>query len=174
MTILRVEPSTRMPFDGRPRRIFTRKWNMTPKTKRLLTGWRPEILKLSGREGKDWWLKLVDIQRAWSGPGVYEPDAGDIWQVAEKKGDCEDLGLRMGYDAELAGMPKGAFRLTIGRLRMRRTLWHAVCRVVTDRGDYLMDCNARAVLAWEAFWHMEWIFSQTGDGMDFARFSGAG
>jgi len=78
----------------------------------------------------------------------------DHWGVAESwdiptdhKGDCEDFALLKRKMLIALKLSPSALLMTI--VYNRRHEGHAVLTVVTDRGDFILDNQADAILSWE-------------------------
>jgi predicted transglutaminase-like cysteine proteinase len=76
------------------------------------------------------------------------------WGVLEKwsmpttgKGDCEDYVLEKRKRLIEAGFPRQSLLITV--VRDQKGDGHAVLTVKTDRGDFVLDNQERAVRAWE-------------------------
>jgi predicted transglutaminase-like cysteine proteinase len=71
----------------------------------------------------------------------------DRWDYPEDGyGDCEDIQLLKRKLLIEAGLPRRALRMTV--VLDRAWAGHAVLMVRTDRGDFILDNERRAVLAW--------------------------
>lgn len=79
----------------------------------------------------------------------YRSDAAkDIWEVADKAGDCEDYAIRkLQTLVQDHGFPRGA--LTLAACRADRGRGHAVLLVHSDRGVYVMDNLSPRVMPWQ-------------------------
>jgi len=94
--------------------------------------------------------QLIKVQKEINGAIAYRNDVGgDVWQVGDREGDCEDYAIR-----KLAtligdyGFPRGA--LTIAACRLEGGRGHAVLLVHSDRGVYSMDNLNYRVSPWRA------------------------
>jgi len=71
----------------------------------------------------------------------------DRWDYPDDGyGDCEDIQLLKRKRLIEAGLPRRALRMTVVLDEVRAG--HAVLMVRTDRGDFILDNQRRAVLAW--------------------------
>lgn len=65
------------------------------------------------------------------------PDRGDTWSMGDRLGDCEDFALTKRARLIEAGVPAGALRLAVARLRSGEH--HVVLVARTARGDRVLD-----------------------------------
>ncbi|WP_162200115.1 transglutaminase-like cysteine peptidase [Kiloniella spongiae] len=96
-------------------------------------------------------------------------EKNDLWQVAETKGDCEDIVLRKLHDLTvMLNYPRSLF--SIATCWTETKLNHAVLVLHTDEGDMILDSRFDHVAAWhrlpyrwgaieqhrgiDDFWHM--------------------
>lgn len=71
----------------------------------------------------------------------------DRWEFPkEGMGDCEDIQLLKRRKLEEAGFPRRAMRMTV--VLDEVGAGHAVLMIRTNRGDYILDNKAKAVLPW--------------------------
>ncbi len=71
----------------------------------------------------------------------------DRWDLAEDgSGDCEDFQLLKRRMLAEAGLPRRAMRMTV--VIDEKGEGHAVLTLITDRGDFILDNKADAVLPW--------------------------
>lgn len=79
----------------------------------------------------------------------------DFWTIpTDGWGDCEDFVLAKRKALVLAGVPRRALRIGVGRLPSGEA--HAVLIVATDRGDYVLNNLHSAVVPWENT-NISWI-----------------
>lgn len=72
----------------------------------------------------------------------------DRWDFAESgAGDCEDFQLLKRERLVAAGLPRRALRMTV--VLDERNEGHAVLKVLTDRGDFILDNVHDEVRAWD-------------------------
>jgi len=70
----------------------------------------------------------------------------DVWQLPDRKGDCEDFALLKRQRLIALGWPSSALLMTV--VRDRNGEGHAVLTVVTDKGDYILDNITRRISLW--------------------------
>lgn len=76
----------------------------------------------------------------------------DVWGYPEDgKGDCEDYQLEKRRLLEAAGLPRRAMRIAVVLDPLGEG--HAVLMIRTDRGDFILDNQTKAVLAWDKTAH---------------------
>ncbi len=79
----------------------------------------------------------------------------DFWTIpTDGWGDCEDFVLEKRKALALAGVPRRALRIAVGRLPSGEA--HAVLIVATDQGDYVLNNLHSAVVPWEKA-NISWI-----------------
>jgi predicted transglutaminase-like cysteine proteinase len=84
-------------------------------------------------------IKPISDQQHW---GVV-----DRWDYPDDgSGDCEDIQLLKRKLLIEAGLPRRALRMTV--VLDRAWAGHAVLMVRTNRGDFILDNEQRAILAW--------------------------
>lgn len=72
----------------------------------------------------------------------------DIWDLGDTgAGDCEDYQLAKRERLVAAGIPRRALRMTV--VLDERNEGHAVLKVLTDRGDFVLDNVHDEVKAWD-------------------------
>lgn len=72
----------------------------------------------------------------------------DRWDLAESgSGDCEDFQLLKRERLVAAGLPRRALRMTV--VLDERNEGHAVLKVLTDRGEFVLDNVHDEVRAWD-------------------------
>lgn len=116
---------------------------------------RREITDDEGKQHKDI-LTLLDAEIAMDIYRKYQyiPDVGDIWAKPEEfsrkgGGDCEDFAIaRMHYLWHSEFLDAGAMSLVIGNYMGR--IVHAVLRVNTVKGFYILDSMQSYILPEEA------------------------
>jgi predicted transglutaminase-like cysteine proteinase len=98
------------------------------------------------------WLDLLKVNR-WVNDNVKPMTDMDHWGVIEKwslptdgYGDCEDYVLLKRKMLVDAGWPREALLITV--VRDRKGEGHAVLTVKTDKGEYILDNQNEAVVAW--------------------------
>lgn len=72
-------------------------------------------------------------------------DAGDVWSLGPKEGDCEDYALTKRAALIKSGLNSGSLRMAITRTYGQ---YHAVLIVKTSNGDFVLDNlkkNARPI-----------------------------
>lgn len=85
-------------------------------------------------------IKPITDQEQW---GVV-----DSWDFpGTGAGDCEDYQLLKREHLVAAGLPRRALRMTVVLDELNEG--HAVLKVVTDRGDFVLDNKTNAVLPWD-------------------------
>jgi predicted transglutaminase-like cysteine proteinase len=70
----------------------------------------------------------------------------DVWQLPDRKGDCEDFALLKRRRLMALGWPSSALLMTV--VRDRDGGGHAVLTVVTDKGDYILDNITGRISLW--------------------------
>lgn len=98
------------------------------------------------------WNDLVKINR-WVNEHVKPITDADHWGTVEKwdlpadgHGDCEDYVLLKRKKLIEAGWPRSALLITV--VRDKKGDGHAVLTVKTDKGEFVLDNQAEAVLPW--------------------------
>lgn len=108
----------------------------------------PETIRLT----RSAWQAIVGVNakvNAAITPMVDEEHWGapDVWNYpTDGYGDCEDYQLLKRRLLVEAGLPRRALRMTV--VIDEKGDGHAVLMVRTDRGDYVLDNKAKAVLPW--------------------------
>ena len=98
------------------------------------------------------WSTILEVNRRVNKSVRSLPDrdhwgVADRWDLAEDgSGDCEDFQLLKRKLLADAGLPRRAMRMTV--VIDDRDEGHAVLMIRTDRGDFILDNQRRAVLAW--------------------------
>ena len=98
------------------------------------------------------WQDLVKVNR-WVNDNIKPLTDMEHWGVIEKwslptdgYGDCEDYVLQKRKMLIDAGWPREALLITV--VRDKKGDGHAVLTVKTDKGDFILDNQAEAVLLW--------------------------
>ena len=98
------------------------------------------------------WKDLTRVNK-WVNDTIKPITDMDQWGVVEKwsypdtgKGDCEDYVLLKRRMLMQAGWPREALLITV--VRDKKGDGHAVLTVKTDKGDFILDNQAEAVLLW--------------------------
>lgn len=82
----------------------------------------------------------------------------DFWTIpTDGYGDCEDYALAKREALIKAGFPARALRLTV--VKSRKSGFHMVLTVATDRGDYVLYSLAPDIVAWRLTSY-QWISRQ--------------
>lgn len=99
------------------------------------------------------WRLLVSVNRAVNAEIVPMTDMEqwglvDRWDLAESgAGDCEDFQLLKRERLVAAGLPRRALRMTV--VLDERNEGHAVLKVMTDRGEFILDNVHDEIRAWD-------------------------
>jgi predicted transglutaminase-like cysteine proteinase len=99
------------------------------------------------------WSRIVKVNRevnAQIKPMTDQEQWGvvDSWDFPKTGyGDCEDYQLLKRKRLVEAGLPRRALRMTVVLDELNEG--HAVLKVVTDRGDFVLDNKTNAVLPWD-------------------------
>jgi len=99
------------------------------------------------------WAQIVEINRSVNAeikPMTDMEQWGvlDSWDFPKTGyGDCEDYQLLKRKRLVAAGLPRRALRMTVVLDELNEG--HAVLKVVTDRGDFVLDNKTNAVLPWD-------------------------
>jgi predicted transglutaminase-like cysteine proteinase len=108
----------------------------------------PEVISLT----PDLWRKVTTINERVNGTTQPRSDQ-EHWGVVDRwdypddgYGDCEDIQLLKRKLLIEAGLPRRALRMSVVLDEVRAG--YAVLLVHTDRGDFILDNQRRAVLAW--------------------------
>jgi len=98
------------------------------------------------------WRDLAQVN-TWVNNAIKPMTDLDHWGVVEKwsypddgYGDCEDYVLLKRRMLIQAGWPREALLITV--VRDKKDEGHAVLTVKTDKGDYVLDNQAEAILLW--------------------------
>ena len=101
----------------------------------------------------DAWKAIVRINRAVNAEIKPLTDK-EQWNVVDSwdfpttgYGDCEDYQLLKRKRLVEAGFPRRALRMTVVLDELNEG--HAVLKVVTDRGDFVLDNKTNAILPWD-------------------------
>ena len=100
---------------------------------------------------------LIKVQREVNGAVAFRNDerGADLWQVADREGDCEDYAIRkLATLIQEHGFPRGA--LTLAACRLQTGGGHAVLLVHSDLGVYALDNLSYRVMPWRALPY-DWI-----------------
>ncbi|HSP24619.1 MAG TPA: transglutaminase-like cysteine peptidase [Saliniramus sp.] len=101
----------------------------------------------------DAWKAIVRINRAVNAEikpltDKEQWDVVDSWDFPTTGyGDCEDYQLLKRKRLVEAGFPRRALRMTVVLDELNEG--HAVLKVVTDRGDFVLDNKTNAILPWD-------------------------
>jgi predicted transglutaminase-like cysteine proteinase len=99
------------------------------------------------------WKAIVSVNRAVNAeikPMTDQEQWGvvDSWDFPKTGyGDCEDYQLLKRKRLVEAGFPRRALRMTVVLDELNEG--HAVLKIVTDRGDFVLDNKTNAVLPWD-------------------------
>lgn len=101
----------------------------------------------------------------------------DQWRVVDSwdfpttgYGDCEDYQLLKRQRLVAAGLPKRALRMTVVLDELNEG--HAVLKVMTDRGDFVLDNKTNAILPWDRTGYV-YIKREGQDGTAWVSLGGA-
>jgi predicted transglutaminase-like cysteine proteinase len=95
----------------------------------------------------------------------------DSWDFPKTGyGDCEDYQLLKRKRLVAAGIPRRALRMTVVLDELNEG--HAVLKVVTDRGDFVLDNKTNAVLPWDRTGYV-YIKREGHDSMAWVSLGGA-
>jgi predicted transglutaminase-like cysteine proteinase len=130
----------------------------------------PEVISLT----PDLWRTLVTINDQVN-TTIKPLSDQEHWGVVDRwdypddgYGDCEDFQLLKRKRLIEAGLPRRALRMTVVLDEVRAG--HAVLMVRTDRGDFILDNQSRAVLAWSDTGY-EFIKREGADGRSWVALS---
>jgi predicted transglutaminase-like cysteine proteinase len=100
---------------------------------------------------------LIKVQREINRAVAFRDDerGADLWQVADREGDCEDYAIRkLATLIQEHGFPRGA--LTLAACLLGPGRGHAVLLVHTDLGVYALDNLSYRVMPWRTLPY-DWI-----------------
>ncbi len=98
---------------------------------------------------------LIKVNKEINKAIKFRDDEGDIWQVGNGEGDCEDYAIRKLMTLiQDHGFPRGA--LTLAACKQARGKGHAVLLVHSDKGVYVLDNLTYRVTPWHKLPY-EWI-----------------
>lgn len=99
--------------------------------------------------------RLIKVNKEINKDIKFRSDEGDVWQVGNTEGDCEDYAIRkLRTLVQDHGFPRGA--LTLAACKLDRGIGHAVLLVHSDKGVYVLDNLAWRVTPWHKLPY-QWI-----------------